>query len=248
MIKIYTFQFNNPEFLCKQFISFKKFLKEEHELICINNSFDKPEERESIRLKAEQLGIPHYIPEGVDHRKGAGRSHQTAINWAWKNIMTHDDIIIIVDHDMFAIRKFQLYPEYDIISVMQGRGEHIRYFHPGIMIIHPSVKDRDKVDFIGGEIDGIACDSGGNWHFYIESHTQLKIKGLSMVNICSEHENLDILPPEARVDYYEEDPMQVCENFLLHGRGGSNWQQTPINLFNRKNEQIEQTLNYYLNL
>ncbi len=247
MIRIYTFQFNNAKFLELQYLTFKRFLKEEHQIICINNSYDKPHEKEAIRAKAEELGIPHYIPQNVSHH-GAGRSHQTAINWAWRNLMVHDDTIIILDHDMFPIRQFQLYPEYDIISVMQGRGAHIKYFHPGIMIIHPSVKDRDKVDFIGEEIDGIACDSGGNWHFYIESHPELKIKGLSMVNVCAEHENLHVLPEKAREGYYEADPMQICEDFLLHGRGGSNWQQTPENLFNLKMAQIEQTINYYLNI
>lgn len=248
MINIYTFQFNNPQFLEWQFKTFKHFLKEDHQLICINNSFDKPAEKEAIRAKAQELGIPHYMPEGVDHNAGAGRSHQTAINWAWKNLMVHDESLIILDHDMFPIRNFQLFPEFDVISVMQGRGENIKYFHPGIMIIHPSLKDRQQVDFIGEKIDGLDCDSGGNWWHYIRSHPDLKIKGLSMVNVCNEHENMDVLPVEAREGYYEGDCMQICEDFLLHGRGGSNWQQTPEDLFNRKNQQIEQTINYYMNL
>ncbi len=248
MIRIYTFQFNNCHFLEWQYKTFKKFLKEEHELICINNSFDKPDEKLAIEQKANELGIPHYYPQGVSHDAGAGRSHQLALNWMVKNLMQHDDTTIIVDHDMFPIREFQLYPHYDIVSVMQGRGQHIKYFHPAIMIIHPSVKDRDKFDFIGTNIDGLDCDSGGNMHHYIISHPELKIKGLLMANICNEHENLDVLPEEARVDYYDQDPMQICEDFLLHSRGGSNWQQTPANLFNRKLEQIEQTLNFYLNV
>ena len=248
MINIYSFQFNNAAFLEWQYITFKRFLKEEHQLICINNCYDKPHEGEAIRAMAEKLGIPHYIPNHVDHRAGAGRSHQTALNWAFHNIVDHNNIAIIVDHDMFPIREFPLYPEYDVISVMQGRGENIKYFHPGIMIIHPSLKDRDQVDFIGTKIDFHDCDSGGNWHWYLEKHPDLKIKGLSMVNVCNEHENMNVLPPEAREGYYEGDCIQICEDFLLHGRGGSNWQQTPENIFNRKNQQIEQTLNYYLSL
>ncbi len=246
MINIYTFAFNNAQFLEWQYITFKRFLKEDHQLICINNSYDKLHEKEAIQRKAEELGIPHYFPEGVNHH-GAGRSHQTALNFAWRGLMKHDDTIIIVDHDMFPIREFKLFPEYDVISVMQGRGEHIKYFHPGIMIIHPALVDRDMVDFIGEKIDGIDCDSGGNWHHYLTTHPDLKIKGLSMVNICNEHENMEVLPPEAREGYYEGDCMQICEDFLLHGRGGSNWQQTPTDLFNRKLQQIEQTISYYLN-
>ncbi len=247
MIKIYTFQFNNADFLEWQYKTFKRFLPQEHELICINNSYDKPHEKAAIQNKAEELGIPHYFPEGVNHNEGAGRSHQTALNWTWHNLIVNDqDTVIIVDHDMFPIREFQLYPEYDVISVMQGRGEHIKYFHPGIMIIHPTLKDREQVDFIGTLIDGHHCDSGGNWYRYICNHAELKIKGLSMVNICEEHENTQLLPIESIEGYYEDDPMQICEDFLLHGRGGSNWQQTPTDLFNRKLGQIQQMIDYYL--
>lgn len=247
MIKIYTFQFNNADFLEKQYITFKRFLKQEHQLICINNSYDKPDEKLAIKNKAEELGIPHYFPDNVSHT-GAGRSHQTALNWCWHSLMTHDDIVIIVDHDMFPIREFQLYPEYDVISVMQGRGSHIRYFHPGIMIIHPTLKDRDMVDFIGEQIDGEHCDSGGNWHHYLQAHQDLKIKGLSMVNICNEQGNMDVIPEEFRDGYNEHDCIQICEDFLLHSRNGSNWAWTAPELFRRKMEQLDQTLKYYMSL
>ena len=72
MINIYIFAFNSAQFLEWQYITFKKFLKEEHQIHCINNSFDKLNEKEAIQAKAEQLGIPHYFPEGVNHNAGAG--------------------------------------------------------------------------------------------------------------------------------------------------------------------------------
>ncbi len=246
MIKIYTFQFNNPLFLEFQHKTFKRFLKQEHELICINNSFDKPNEKEAIRAKAEELGIPHFIPENMDTRSG-GYGHQSALNWTWqKFVVPGNDISIFLDHDIFLIRELPINLDYDITGVMQGRGENIKYFHPGFMIINNTLKDKESVCFKGEKIDGHYCDSGGNWHHYLNAHPDFKIKGLSLCNVSWEHENLDVLPPEARIDYNELDPLQILENYALHVRNGSNWAWTEPGVFNRKLQQAEQTINYYL--
>lgn len=249
MIKIYTFQFNNPDFLEFQYKAFKKFLKEEHQLICINNSFDKQNEKDMIQDRAASLGIPHYFPEEVNHHAGSGRSHQMALNWTWRNLIMKDEgIVIIVDHDMFPIKEFKLYPEYDVISVMQGRGANIKYFHPGIMIIHPSLKDREQVDFIGENIDGHDCDSGGNWHHYLKSHPELKIKGLSLVNVCDEHENMDVIPEQFRDGYEDTKPFQILEDYGIHCLDGSNWGWAENHVFGKKKERLYKLLEHYLAL
>lgn len=248
MIKIYSFQFNNPEFLQYQFLTFNRFMKEEHQLICINNSFDKEREKKAIQDKANELNIPHYFPENVDHREG-GRSHQTALNWVWKNfIVGSNDINMIVDHDMFLIKDFQFDPNYDITAVMQGRGNHIKYFHPGYMIINNTLKDKETVDFRGEKIDGYDCDSGGNWHHYIMAHPELKIKGLNLVNICNEQGNMDVLPVNARDHYNEADCIQVSGDNIIHFRNGSNWAYTRESQFNRKKEQLRIILGHYMSL
>lgn len=248
MIKIYSFQFNNPEFLHYQFLTFKRFIKEEYELICINNSFDKPHEKEAIRKKAEELNIPHYFPENVNHSKG-GYSHQTALQWTWdKFIAKSNDINMIVDHDMFFIKDFSCDLNYDITGIMQGRGEHIKYFHPAFMVINNTLKDRETVSFKGEQIDGLNCDSGGNWHHYLLAHPDLKIKGLLLCNISTEQGNLDILPPSARSHYNERDALQICEDNMIHFRNGSNWAWTEQRSFDRKKEQLRIILNHYMNL
>jgi hypothetical protein len=248
MINVWTFQFNNPDFLEYQHKTFSKFLKQEHKLICVNNSFDKPHEKEAIRATAERLGIQHIVPESTDPRSG-GYGHQHALNWAWHKFIFHSsDVNIIVDHDMFPIREVPIDLSYDIVGVMQGRGEHIRYFHPGIMIINNTLKDKETVDFKGEQIDGHWCDSGGNWHHYLNAHPDLKIKGLSLVNICAEHENLHVIPEQFREGYNEQDPIQYLENYILHFRNGSNWAWTEQGIYNRKIEQMKQTLDYYLSL
>jgi hypothetical protein len=227
MINIFTFQFNNAAFLEKQYYSFKKFLKRPHQLVCINNASDM-RDKSKIFSVCSEYGIPNYYTGNIRHDK-AGSSHQQALNWAWKSLISkHSDTVIIVDHDMFPIKEFNLYEGYDVAAVMQGRGEHIRYFHPGILIIHPSLKDRDQVDFTGEEIDGLRCDTGGNWHHYLKSHPDLKIKEMSLVDIQD--------------DEFKENELQMCEDFLLHFRAGSNWNNAPKELFQKKVEVLNEAL------
>ncbi len=248
MINIYTFQFNTPDFLEKQVTTFKRFLKAEHRIICVNNSFDKPHEQEAIRLRAEQLGIQHYIPEARDPRSG-GWGHQAALNDVWQKFVTpSNDINIFIDHDIFLIRELSIDLSYDITGVAQGRGSEIKYLHPGFIIFNNTLSDKETIDFRGMNIDGFDCDSGGNfWHYWKQRPT-LKVKGLSLVNICEEQGNMDVLPPEARNGYYDGDCLQILEDYALHVRNGSNWAYTEQSIFNRKMEQMNQTLNYYMSL
>ena len=56
MIKIYTFQFNNPEFLHYQFLTFKRFIKAEHELIG-----DKKDRTAFINL--QEIKIENFLKQ-----------------------------------------------------------------------------------------------------------------------------------------------------------------------------------------
>lgn len=246
MINVFTFQFNDANYLRLQHKTFGHFFKDDHRLICINNSFDNLREREEIRAAATELGIEHHFPQNINNAKG-GWAHQTALNWTWKNIIIkNNDINLILDHDMFLIKNLScLDMQEDVWGIMQGRGNHIKYFHPAFMVINNTLKDKETIDFTGQEIDGLACDSGGNWHYYIQKHPDLKIKGLSLVNICTEQGNLDALPPAILNDYDDQvDPLQICEDFMIHFRNGSNWARNPQ--IERKKEHLAQILNFYL--
>jgi len=251
MVNIYTIQFNDADFLHYQFVTFGRFLKEEHKLICVNNAFDNISEKEAIERKARELGIDYLVPP-TDFRQG-GHAHQTALNWIWKNyIAGSNDINIIIDHDMFPIKEFCCDLQHDISGIMQARigqgGEEIQYFHPGFMIINNTLKDRQTVDFVGEKIYGTDCDSGGNWYHYIAAHPELKIKAFNLVNIAQEHGNMDILTEQIAGQYNEADPFQLCEDFLIHFRNGSNWARTDKDLYNLKKHQLLTILNRQMEL
>jgi len=247
MINIYTIQFNDADYLRWQHRTFERFCKDAYRIICINNAYDNWRNKEEIRTTAVELGIEHHFPQGVNNVKG-GWAHQSALNWTWRNLIIHNnDINMILDHDMFLIRDFSCAGmQEDVWSVMQGRGGHIRYFWPGFMVVNNTLRDKETADFTGGIIDGHPCDSGGNWHHYLQRHPDLKIKGLSMVHICAEQGNLDVLPPEILGEYDDKiDPIQILENHTIHFRNGSNWAQNPN--IGKKKEHLIKILNFYLN-
>jgi hypothetical protein len=245
MINIYTFQFNEPNYLRLQHKTFSRFCKDPHRLICINNAFDNLQQKEAIRATANELGIEHHFPQNVNNAKG-GWAHQTALNWTWKTLGMHNnDINIMLDHDMFLIKDFSCSNmQEDIWAIMQGRGQHIKYFHPAFLVMNNTLRDKETIDFTGEYIDGIACDSGGNWHHYLLKHPDLKIRGLAMPNICSDSGNLDLLPENVRAEYDEVDCLQIVEDFMIHFRNGSNWAHNPK--FGRKQEHLNQILDLYI--
>jgi hypothetical protein len=247
MINIFTFQFNDASFLRFQYKTFRHFIKEDHKLVCINNAYDNLKDKEEIRATAAELGIEHHFPQNVNYAKG-GWAHQTAINWTWRNIiMPNNDINIILDHDMFLIKNFSCANmQEDIWGIMQGRGNHIKYFHPGFMVINNTLKDKETVDFTGEVIDGEVCDSGGNWHHYIKSHPDLKIKSLMLQNVCPEQGNMNVLPPEVLGTYDGTfDPIQICEDYMIHFRNGSNWARNPN--IGIKKIHLSKIIDFYMN-
>ena len=247
MIKIYTFQFNNPVFLEYQYKTFKRFLKQEHQLICVNNA-DKQDDQAAILKKAQELGLAHWIPEDVDVRSN-GYGHQAALNWTLRKLVAStNDVCIFLDHDMFAIREVILDFTYDFIGVAQGRGDTIKYLHPGFLVFNNTIRDRESIDLRGQQIDGHWCDSGGNFWHYWKSHPEIKVKGLSLVNVCAEHENVDIIPENLRDGYDLCKPFQILENFILHGLDGSNWGVASPDLFAKKKDRLYKVLDHYLSL
>lgn len=249
MVKIFTFQFNDPDFLNWQHQCFKKFLTDEHELICINNAID-PHIAHQIELMAIKLGIKSHIVEGQDHSLH-GVSHQRAMNWAWnKFAKNHDGIVIYCDHDMFLINEisFNEGMTTPFYGIPQSRA-HIQYPHPGFIAMDMKrIPDKDQIDFYGGNIDGHNVDSGGQIYHYFKSHPEISITWLPLIDIVYENSNLHLLPEQARYGYDERYNFQIVSDFMFHFRIGSNWIHLSKQAQQRRKEQAKATIDYYLSL
>lgn len=248
MVKIYSFAFNEPYYIQLQVASFKRFIKQKHEFICINNAQDEAIRNEINNTCAEQ-GIKSEIVELPDHSL-YGNSHQRALQWAWeKHISKHYGIAIIIDHDMFLINELNFMHGTDaIISGIPQSRDHVKYLHPGFIIFDvPKMPDKDMINFGGGQIDGHNVDSGGQLHHYISKHPEIKINYLPCVDIKEENNNLHLIPEEAREGYNERYNFQIISDRVFHLRIGSNWIHLSNEELEKRKTQAYKTVRHYLN-
>lgn len=247
MIKLFTFAFNDPDFLKWQFFSFRKFLKDPHELICINNAIDALT-REQIQRQAAELGVKSYVVEGQDHSLH-GVSHQRAMNWAWQQFASkHDGICIYLDHDMFLIQEISFADGMTtpIYGLPQSRG-HIQYPHPGFLVMDlPKLPHKETMDFYGGNIDGHNVDSGGQLYRYLKAHPDIQVTWLPLIDIVYENSNLHILPEEARRGYDERYNFQIVSDFMFHFRIGSNWIHLSKGAQAQRKRQAQAVIDHYV--
>ncbi len=146
---IFTTAFNRPEFIELQHKLFKKFMKDEFEYIVFNDANNKDSEEEinkvCRRLGIQCVKIPQSIHTQPYLKRADGDSFPIpnirnchAVQWAWDHyILQHNDVVLLVDSDMFLIRPFSLQEtlqEYDLAYVIWGTEDaisHQRYDYSG---------------------------------------------------------------------------------------------------------------------
>ena len=144
-IRLLTFHYNRPELIEIQHQTFEKFLKEkdDYELIVFNDAVNENIKKE-IRETCNRLGIqcvdfPQHLHDewplsrqmctGVDKKfpwlnnKNGSVRHCHVARYALENFgINHDDIVGVIDGDMFLIRPCsirEIMDTYDIIGSRQ---------------------------------------------------------------------------------------------------------------------------------
>ncbi len=165
MLKVYSIQYNKPEYIKIQFESAVRHINTQFEFIIIDNSIDDST-KNHIRLECSNLQIK-YIDCFNKVKTKDSKSHQ---NGLCKVIEISDigDSFMVLDHDVFFMGNLNIdyYDGSDIVSVNQTRG-HIDYPWPGI-IIFSKLKTKNLFSFTSGMIDGVPCDTGGSLYYYIK--------------------------------------------------------------------------------
>ena len=250
MIKIYTYSFNNPKYLDYQIKSFRKFMKEPFEFICIDNSID-PMIRNTLIDVCNKYGVAHHINMKPDHSL-AGLSHASALQWSFNTFMANDNdnINVMIDHDTFPIIPisiFDLLGDSAIAGAPQSVG-HIHYLHPSLIIMDmQKLPNKHTMKFCGANIDGINVDIGGQLYLYFRDNPSVNIKHLRSYLISDQNKNMQWIPQQFHNDYDRTYLFEIKEDKLIHTRLGSNWIHIKEPEFRKRDEVIYGTLDYYLN-
>ena len=154
MIKIYTIAVNRPDFIELQHKTFKHFLKDEYQLIVVNDGFKKVRgnnDAERIDAIARELSLEsHRVPFFGTPNRRTGRleeshpshRHANSIRFLQKgDLNRHNDIAVIIDGDMFLSVDFSI-REFLNGAPMAGawqsknkNGKNIEYVWPGVVFL-----------------------------------------------------------------------------------------------------------------
>ena len=220
-IRIILSTFNRPDLLSIQIKLLKKFFIGDYEIIVLHDSRnnDYVEEFEKICSTLKVLFYHHNSTFG----KTPSVYHGEVLQWFYDEIIQKkyiDDVILILDHDIFLIETFDLLQyldNYDIIGLLQKRGD-VDYIWPGLISFRNTVIKNIKFDFFPGVYMGQTLDSGGGTS-YLLKEPKIKYKSTNC-EYPTNYNNINLLDPEVNLGYGFE---LHLDNKFLHFRNACGW-------------------------
>jgi len=249
MLKIYTFADKRPDFIQKQKMLFEKFVEDEYEFIIVNSASNLSLKKQ-IFLECEKLHL-----KCLDYPEINTYPPQPAcsmpIQWCWDNFIADDksNLNMIIDSDMFIINKFNVHEyskKYDICADYDKRA-HVNYLWNGLMIFTENLKERKKLNFSEGVVDGVITDVGGNLYHYLNEFNPL-VKHIENVGyICTKNENTSFLPKEMLAMYDDSYLCEFFEQTFFHYRAGSNWNNKSLDYHMNKTNFLDTLIQKAMN-
>ena len=216
-MKIYSIHYNKPEYINIQYDSFIKNIKFNYEYAILDNSIDI-DIKNLIKIKCKELKI-EYIDCCNNIQSVDSLSHQNALS-KLVDIVNINETFMLLDHDVFVINELteDFFLNYDLTYVNQTRGR-IEYPWPGLIIFN-KLKNKNKLSFNSGLIDGYSCDTGGAMYYYLKNN------------------NLSVRKLDTKYINKGEELIATHENIFLHLISGSDW---------NKNYNLKSKIDFFKN-
>jgi hypothetical protein len=215
---------------------------------------------ESIRTKFSNqkgpCGPKDYIP--CANPRNASERHSLGLKWSWENVISNqkERYSLIIDSDMFLVKPLsvvELLDGHSIAAVPQSRGAHeghkegrwvCRYFCPYLVFLDmPNLPDKEMVDWNcaqvviteGGRDYTYKIDVAGRWYLYLESHPEIKLKGL---NGGVRYTEANWAPPYDKLYKDEFLCNPAHDGHFFHYGASSNWNAKTPDYLGRKNKFV----------
>lgn len=165
MIKIYSIHFNRPDFVHLQAKTLKRFLKDDYELIIVNNSNDQ-NIFERISKSCSDERLREFVVSSNISRQAAqaypGYHHSIAMNDVLeKEISKQEDICVILDGDVFLMGEYSFserMKDCQMLGALQHRKGRY-WLTPVVIAMKPHLlRDFDDVNLIGSHIYNTSPD------------------------------------------------------------------------------------------
>lgn len=188
---IITHAYNRPDFITLQDLTFKSLLKDEYEFVVFNDARN-PLFRQQIfdvctSLNLRCIGIPQEIHDrpylkrlpGEDFNHSCCRC-ANVVQYSLNELgFFHDDIVAIVDSDLFLIKEFSIrdYMKGYALAGLDQQRDYVHYLWNGIVFFDmPNLPNKKSINFNSGEVNRIRVDVGGHTYHYILNHPEVKIR------------------------------------------------------------------------
>lgn len=206
-VLIFTYSYNKPEFIELQYKTFKKFLLDDHELVVFN---DAREQETALQIKnmCKKYGLQCIpIPQEIHDRPYLDKTGEIKHEYDWvpneyhspsvrnSNVVQysldtfgfeHDDILILVDSDLFLIKEFSFrkyLKNYDlagynrIVEYSKNDQIGINYLWIGLIFINmKSLPNKTMFNINCSFCNNVLIDTGGQTHYYIKHNHRAHIK------------------------------------------------------------------------
>lgn len=244
MNKIYTVHFNRPDLLELQYYSLKNHLKNDFELIVINNAKDTNTKHEIDKIAKS---INSEIFYGNAKSGLAGEHHQQALNNCWKTKCIYDkNYVWILDGDIFLLQDIEInsfMSNSEIAGARQNRKPNYNYLTPCVAIFNMNkMPEPELISWSGCCINGVGLDTGGETYFYLEKYKDIKSNSKDLKSswhIKNENKNMHCIPDELKELYDENYCIEFFGNEFVHYRASSNWNYQSNNHHDKKTDFIK---------
>ena len=197
-ILLFTYSHNRPDFIKIQHDTFKKFLKDDYELVVFNDARDRSMEQQ-INNMCRECGISCIrIPQEIHDRpyltRWPGESNHApavrncnVVQYSLNEVgFKHDDIVALFDSDMFLVKDFSIrkYLEnYDIAGIRQGIG----YLWIGLAFLDMrTMPNKTTINFNCGRVNNIPVDAGGHTYCYLRDNPDIRARYFAQCALSQE--------------------------------------------------------------
>jgi len=207
--------YNIPSLITKQIECIRKYCKDEHDIIVIDNS-DIKEVYEAVEYYCQQANVRRIKTFSAD--KEGSNSHVFACNLSYQKLKDEYDMFFYLDHDNFPIKEFSVRGILEDKSMAGlGQGKSTIYYWAGCVMWDDKKTGKDIIDFsVNHEL---RLDTGGNLYKAIERCSIDNCKFFSEVY----HEN-----PHFKNSFYNF--YAVIGDTFMHFINASGWNPTEGNI------------------
>lgn len=272
-VLVFTYAFNRPDFIKIQHDTLEEFLLDDYKFIVFNDAKDPKLEKQiedmCAQLNIQCIRIPQeihsrpYLPRlAREDRQHPSVRNCNVVQYSLNTVgFDHDDIVILLDSDMFLVKPFsarEFMQGYSLAGLNQCKG-HVEYLWIGLVFLDmKNLPNKNTLTFNCGEVDGYAVDAGGHSHNYMKKNPGALVRyihhqysGRLRCPACeSTHQprcahntaklkEIGFEPHEINLFESDSNLEFLHNNTFLHYRSGSNWDHKSAQYHQMKTEALK---------